>query len=131
VVVLKERRAERERWERARQEAERRRAEQRLRDEEFQQKRDHLFALTRRWEAAERIRRFVDAAAQRAQERGDDLEHWLEWAGRYADTLDPLTSADDLDALLSVPDQRVWLGGDVRDLTHGDTLARWGRPRFG
>lgn len=75
------------------EEAERRRAEtERLERERARGK--SLEEAAARWETALRIRAFLSALKDRANpEFGVDDEYfreWLEWAVRYADSLDPL-----------------------------------------
>lgn len=95
--VIKERRrryAEQERqWEEARrlrEEAERRRRKREQRIERLQKD-------AAAWHKATRIRRYIDAveAAARADGRTIDetgsLHHWIQWARRHAEKIDPLT----------------------------------------
>jgi hypothetical protein len=50
------------------------------------------------WERSRRIRNYIDAVVEAAQQRGDrtdagDLADWLAWASAYAESIDPLKSA--------------------------------------
>jgi len=99
-VALQRREAERRRreaeWERQRKLA----AERAERDRQELQRRAHAIAMMRRWEAAERLRRFAEAAETAAANRDEDLSEWLAWARSYADAMDPLRAGDLLSNLV-------------------------------
>lgn len=82
---------ERKEEQRQREEREKRQRQEAARVQDFEQK---LAA----WERADRIRAFVTAARAAAVARdgpitsGSALEHWITWALRRADRIDPLTA---------------------------------------
>ena len=94
VAVEKERdwRRQQEEYERQRRENEAKRWQQEQERRKEEQKINELNQMVSNWDQAARIREFIADVRDRRSpiDEGSDLAHWMDWALKHADQLDPL-----------------------------------------
>jgi hypothetical protein len=95
VAVEKERdwRRQQEEYERQRRENEAKRWQQEQERRKEEQKINELNQMVLNWDQATRIRAFIaDVRDRRSPIEGSDLAHWMDWALKHADKINPLGS---------------------------------------
>jgi hypothetical protein len=97
AAAIKKNRLGSEERERRREEERKQREEQQRRAEEYKRKADFVAGLIEKWEEANRVRAFattlteVASQMELSDDKKRDIKQVLEWSGKYADFLDPLT----------------------------------------